>query len=136
MMLPFLAFGFIVMDTAWALFVKATLRHAVQEGVRYGVTGQTSGNLGQAASIIGVVQKQSLSLLTGSQSGTLTVQYLDGTTLLPTASNRGGNLVQVSVTNYQIAPLAPLLRPAAAVPVTVTSIDAIENSPGGVPPAP
>jgi len=136
MLLPFLALGFIVLDTAWGMFVKATLQHAIQEGVRYGVTGQVSGNLGQAASIEAVVQAQSLGLLTGSQSGTLSVQYLDATTLAPTNNNQGGNLVQVSVTNYQITPLAPLLRSGTAIPVTVTAADKIEGSPGGAAPAP
>ena len=43
MLLPFLALGFLVLDTGWTMFVKATLQNAVQEGARYGVTGQVSG---------------------------------------------------------------------------------------------
>jgi len=134
MLLPFMALVFMTMDTAWALMVKATLQHAVREGVRYAVTGQTSGSNGQIASIEQVVLSQSLGLLTGSQAGTLSVQFLDPVTLAPTASNLGGNLVQVSVTGYQITPLAPLLRSGTPVPVSVTSIDKLEGSPGGVAP--
>jgi len=134
MLLPFLVLLFMTMDTAWALLVKATLQHAVREGVRYAVTGQTSGSNGQIASIEQVVLNQSLGLLTGSQAATLSVQFLDPGTLAPTASNQGGNLVQVSVTDYQITPLAPLLRSATPVPVSVTSIDKLEGSPGGIAP--
>jgi Flp pilus assembly protein TadG len=134
MLLPFLAVAFLTMDTAWALMVKATLQHAVREGVRYAVTGQTSGSNGQVASIEQVVLQQSLGLLTGSQAATLSVQFLDPATLAPTASNQGGNLVQVSVTAYQISPLAPLLRPGTPISVSVTSVDMLEGSPGGVAP--
>ena len=136
MMIPFLALVFMTLDGAWALLIKATLQHAVQEGVRYGITGQVSGNLGQIASIKSVVQSKSMKLLTGSQSGTLSVQFLNGTTLLPTASNVGGNLVKVSVTGYKISPLAPLLRSATPISVTITAADKIEGSPGGIPPTP
>ena len=134
MLLPFMALAFMTIDTAWGLMVKATLQHAVREGARYAVTGQTSGSKGQIASIVQVVQNQSLGLLTGSQSGTVSVTFLDPDTLAITANNNGGNLVQVAVTNYQVTPLAPLLRSSTPVSVTVTSIDKIEGSPGGIPP--
>ena len=136
MMLPFLALAFLTLDSAWALFVKATLQHAVQEGVRYGITGQVSGNNGQIASIESVVVTQAMGLLSGSQAGTLSVQFLSPSTLAATSSNIGGNIVQVSVTNYQVAPLAPLLRSGTAIPVTVTAADVIESSGAGGPPAP
>lgn len=136
MLIPFFAMAFMTIDTAWAIFVKATLQHAVREGVRYGVTGQVSNGNGHIESIKKVVQSNSLGLLKGSQSSTLSVQFLDPGTLTTTSNNQGGNLVQVSVTNYQITPLAPLLRAATAVPVTVTSVDMIEGSPGGVAPTP
>jgi len=130
---PFLAMAFLTMDTAWALFVKATLQHAVREGARYAVTGQVSGGLGQIASIKAKVADHSLGLLKDSQ---VSVRFLDPVSLNPTASNQGGNVVEVSVVNYQIAPLAPLLRAAPAVPVTVISADMMEGSPAGGAPAP
>lgn len=136
MLIPFFALGFMTLDAAWGIFIKATLQHAVQEGARYAVTGQVSGNLGQIASIEAVVQTQSFGLLTGAQAGTLSVTFLDPVSLTPTTSNQGGNLVQVSVTNYQIQPLAPLLRSSTPVPVTVSAVDVIEGSPGGVAPKP
>jgi Flp pilus assembly protein TadG len=133
MMLPFLALAFLTLDAGWTIFVKATLLHAVREGVRYGVTGQVSGNNGQAASIEEVVVAQAMGLLSGGQ-GTLSVQYLDPVSMAP-SSNAGGNIVEVSV-SYQIAPLAPLLRSSSSIPITVTAADLIEGSPGGIPPKP
>jgi Flp pilus assembly protein TadG len=136
MLIPFLALAFTGVDAGWALFIKATLQHAVREGVRYGVTGQVSGQNGQIASIEAIVVSQAMGLLSGDQAGTLSVQFLDPVTLNPTANNDGGNIVQVSVTNYKITPLAPLLRSGAPLQVTVTSADVIEGSPGGVSPQP
>jgi Flp pilus assembly protein TadG len=134
MMLPFLALAFMTMDAGWAIFVKATLQHAVREGVRYGVTGQVIGGDGQGASIESVTMSQAMGLL-NNQPNTLTVTYLDPVTFQP-SSNTGGNIVQVSVTGYTITPLAPLLRSGNPIPVNVTAADVIEGSPGGVPPTP
>jgi Flp pilus assembly protein TadG len=133
MMLPFLALGFMTMDAGWVIFVKATLQHAVREGVRYGVTGQVDGSGHQIASIQDTVVSQSLGLLSNDQ---VSVQFLNSSNLASTTSNVGGNIVQVSVTDYMVKPIAPLLRSGAGIPVTVTGADLIEGSPGGIPPAP
>jgi Flp pilus assembly protein TadG len=137
-MLPFFALAFLCMDAAWGLFIKSTLQQAVREGVRYAVTGQVSGVLGQVASIEAVVQKQALGLLS-SQSATLTVHFLNPSTMadLGTAAgaNQGGNIVEVEVTGYQFKPLAPLFRSSASIAFNVTAADVIEGSSGGVPPA-
>ena len=137
-MLPFFAMVFLVIDGAWGLFIKSTLQQAVREGVRYAVTGQVSGALGQVASIEAVVKKQALGLL-NSQSATLTVHFLNPSTLadLGTAAgaNQGGNIVEVEVTGYQFKPLAPLFRSSASIAFNVTAADVIEGSSGGVPPA-
>jgi Flp pilus assembly protein TadG len=139
MILPFLALAFLTIDAAWGLFVKATLQRAVHEGVRYAVTGQVTGALGQIASIQAVVQNESLGLLTGSQAGTLSVHFLDPVTLtdLGTAAgaNQSGNIVEVDVTGYKIAPLAPLLRSGAAISVNVKAADRLEGTPGGILPS-
>ncbi len=138
MVLPFFAMAFLIVDAAWGLFVKASLQHAVQEGVRYAVTGQVSGSLGQVASIKAVVTAQAMGLLSGSQSGTLSVHFLDPVSLTDLGTkpgaNQGGNLVEVDISGYQFAPLAPLLRSGAAIPMNVSAADRIEGSPGGVAP--
>jgi Flp pilus assembly protein TadG len=137
--LPFFALAFLVMDAAWGLFIKSTLQQAVREGVRYAVTGQVSGALGQVASIEAVVKTQALGLLNGSQAASLSVHFLSPSTLadLGTAAgaNQGGNIVEVQVSGYQFQPLAPLFRSSAAIAFNVTAADVIEGSAGGVPPA-
>lgn len=130
----FCALLFLVVDTGWGVFVKATLQHAVAEGVRYGITGQTSGGLGQAASIQAVVQSHAMGLL-NSQAGTIAIRYYNPNTLAQTGSNAAGNMVEVSVENYQFTPLAPLLRSANAISITARATDIIEPSPNGVAPA-
>ena len=137
-MLPFFALAFLIMDAAWGLFIKSTLQQAVREGVRYAVTGQVSGALDQVASIKAVVQKQALGLL-NSQSATLSVHFLNPTTLADlgtaTGANQGGNIVEVEVSGYQFSPLAPLFRSSASIAFNVTAADVIEGSCGGTPPA-
>jgi hypothetical protein len=134
-LIVFFALLFLVLDAGWTLFVKATLQHAVAEGVRYGVTSQTSGGMGQVASIKGIVQWHALGLLSGDQSGKIAVRFVDAGTLVETGNNIGGNVVEVSVENYQITPLAPLLRSSTPISVTVRAADLLEPSPGGIPPS-
>lgn len=55
-LLPFLGFMFLILDIAWAVYVRSTLQYAVAQGVRYAVTSQTLPNLNQMASIQTVVQ--------------------------------------------------------------------------------
>lgn len=134
-LIVFCALLFLVIDTGWGLFVKVTLQHAAAEGVRYGVTGQRSGVQGQTASIRGVVQSQAMGLLDGAQASTIAIRFYDPNTLIQTASNIGGNLLEISIEGYQFTPFAPLLRSATPVSITVRASDIIEPSPGGVPPA-
>jgi len=134
-LLGFCALLFLVLDAGWGLFVKVTLQHAAAEGVRYGVTGRTAPGLGQTASIRTVVQSQAMGLLDSTQAGSIAIRFYDPVTLAPTASNAGGNLLEVSVENYQFTPLAPLLRSSAPISITVRASDIIEPSPGGVAPA-
>ena len=130
----FCALLFLLIDVAWSLFVKVTLQHAVAEGVRYAITGQTASGAGQLASIKSCVQLNALGLLNGAQSAKVAVRFYDPKTLLPSAWNAGGNVVEVSVEDYQVTPLAPLLRSGAAVSVTVRAADILEPTPGGIPP--
>ena len=134
-MIAFFGLMYLAIDTGWGLFVKATLQHAVAEGVRYAITGQTSGGNGQIASIESVVQTQAMGLL-DSQLGTLSVQFYNPVTLAQTNSNLSGNVVEVSIQNYQLTPLAPLLYSNAPISITVQATDILEPSPGGVPPTP
>ena len=138
-LLPLCALVFLILDMAWAFYVKATLQNAVREGVRYAVTSQTITGLGQDASIKTIVQQNAMGLLSGSAGAALiNIQYYLPNTLAPVSglnSNQGGNIVEVYVQGYSLSPLGPILRNRAALSLGAQSFDRMEGSPGGIPPA-
>ncbi len=150
-LMAFIAIIFLMMDLSWAVFAKLTLQNAVRAGVRYAVTSQTSGSLGQVASIQQQVKQQSMGFITDAQSSSLVSVCFYSVTPPTTTSlgcgasaaagntgpaNTGGNLVIVSITNYPVSPFAPLYRKATPVSISVSSGDLIETSgTTGTPPA-
>jgi len=136
-MIPLFGVLFLTIDLAWMLFARATLQYAVREGVRYAVTGQAMTGMGQDASIKSVVQQASMGFLAGSSGATkIAITYLDpNANFAVTASNAGGNLVQVAVNGVSVFPMAPLFHNAAALSMSAVSSDVVESSPGGIPPA-
>lgn len=133
MLVPFLALAFLALDAGWAVFIKATLQHAVREGSRYAVTGQTQNGKGQSDSIQAVVKQFALGLLDGDQANTLTINCWNPANAKPSPADAtqcsiGGNVVEVSVQSYKISPLATLLRKGDPVPVTVSAADIVEGS--------
>lgn len=133
--LPLFALVFLNMDAAWVIFAKASLQYAVRQGCRYAVTGQVIAGLGEDASIKTVVANNSFGFLSGTNSqNNISIQYFNPVTLKATTSNAGGNIVQVSINNASIAPLAPLWRSSDPLQVSVVSSDVVEASPGGIPP--
>lgn len=70
-LLPALGFLFLILDVAWAVYSRSTLQYAVAQGVRYAVTSQTIGTMGQRASIQTVVQLNAFGRLNGT-TGTAT----------------------------------------------------------------
>ena len=84
MLLPLCAMVFLILDMAWAFYVKSTLQNGVREGVRYAITSQTMTGLGQDASIKSVVQQNAMGLLAGSAGAALiNIQYFLPNTLVP-----------------------------------------------------
>ena len=135
-MIPLFGILFLTIDLAWMLFARATLQYAVREGVRYAVTGQTMTGMGQDASIRTVVQQSSMGILSGSGASKITITYLDpNANFASTASNAGGNVVQVSADGIDVFPMAPLFHSGSALSMTAVSSDVVESSPGGIPPS-
>jgi hypothetical protein len=124
-------------DFLLGLFVRNTLQNAVREGCRYAVTGRTAAGLGQTNSIQKVVREQSLGFLRDDSQ--VTVRYFDkdGLGLMAgSGANSGGNIVQVSITDYRWRWIVPrLLGAGEALSINVSSSDVLEPSPGGIPPA-
>lgn len=134
---PFLALVLGIIDVSVAIFLKNTIQYAVREGVRYAITGQTTGGQCQDASIKSVVQTNAMGFLNGSTNlALISVTYYDPTTLLVQSgvgSNRGGNIVQVSVTGLSWIWMAPLLHAnAGSVLLSASSADVLESPPNGV----
>jgi Flp pilus assembly protein TadG len=130
-------------DVSFALFSWSTLQNAVREGVRYAITFQTSGSLGQDASIAQVVATNSMGLLTSS-STLIKVNYY--TTTAPTTAiaapngNDPGNLVVVSVQQYPLVWLVPIsgtccgpgsYRAQSPASINVYSSDILGGYPAG-----
>jgi Flp pilus assembly protein TadG len=142
-LLVFLGFIFLITDLSMGILAKMTLQHAVRSGVRYAITSQTSGSLGQVASIKQVVQAQSMGFLSASAASTyVTVTFCSVNTNPPVCgltgvgSNLAGNLVIVSVNAWPFTPIAPVLHSGAAIPLSVSAGDLIESSGSGASPPP
>ena len=140
--LCFLLFISIILATfsfCFWVFAKATLHHAVREGVRFAITGRTLngplGPLGQDDVIKDTVVENSWPFLTdAADRDAITIEYFeaDGT---PTTDNFARNSVVVSVVNYAVpmitpSPLFPLLDQAF---FNVSAVDRVEPFPGTPP---
>lgn len=146
--LPTFALIFAFIDFGLFLFRWSTIQNAVREGCRYAITFQTSGNLGQDASIKQVVQQNSMGVLaTADTQGQINVNYYAPNNLntpIPSGSggNVPGNLVEVSVQGIswaQLAPLSgtfigssPVLRSTNPIQLNVYSSDILGGYPAGV----
>jgi Flp pilus assembly protein TadG len=135
-LVPLLALVLAIFDFSFALFLKSTFQHAVREGVRYAVTGQTQSGMGQDASIKAVVQQNALGFLNGTTGAAkIYIRYYVPGTLAETQSNTEGNIVEVSVEGYRWNWVAPLLRAGLpALTIQTRSSDRMEPSPGGIAP--
>lgn len=112
-------------DLSLMLFRWSTLQNAVREGCRYAITFQTSGGLGQNASIEQVVQQYAMGIVTTTDNPQhIFVNYYSPTNLTTPIANGGnvpGNVVQVSVQNVSWSWLAPLSGTLGVNPFYATS---------------
>jgi len=133
-----LLFGliFLVMDLAMLLFVQSNLMQAVREGVRVGVTGRPyKGYTYVNDAIRAMVQDQALGLLNGA-SGACRIQinYFNPDTGTPSTGTQGDLLV-VSVPNFNYTPLGAVLKSADPFSISVSSSDVVERCPAAGCPA-
>jgi hypothetical protein len=106
-------FTFLLLDVSMVIFLRSTFQHAVREGVRYGITGETAPGVCQDLSIKAVVKRNAIGFL-NSTAGAATIHVhfmspVDGTK----TDNSPGNIIQVSVEAYRYGPLAPYQRVGA-----------------------
>ncbi len=134
-LLPFLAILFLLIDLCLVIFLKATFQHAVREGVRYAMTGRTMDGLGHDASIRRVVQQYAIGFLGGEEGAQrIRIRYFVPGTLMETASNMGGNIVEISIEGFSWRPIVPLFKSGDPVNISARSTGIMEPSPGGIPP--
>jgi Flp pilus assembly protein TadG len=144
-------------DVTFAIFNWSTLQNAVREGVRYAVTFQTTGSLGQDASIAQIVVNNAMGVLAGTTAvdsttaGQLSIttkyytQQNPNTAVASPGGNIPGNIVEVSVQNYQLQWMVPLsgtlgggnmpgspFRPQTPAAINVYARDILGGYPVGV----
>jgi Flp pilus assembly protein TadG len=127
-----LLFGliFLVMDLAMLLFVQSTLMQAVREGVRVGVTGRPyAGNVYVNDAIRAMVQDQALGFLNGTSGACrIRIDYFNPDTGAVSTGTQGDLLV-VSVSNFNYTPLGAVLKSADPFSISVSSSDIVERCP-------
>jgi hypothetical protein len=139
--IPMFGFLFLQVNIAWAVFARASLQHAVREGVRYAVTSKTRSGYGHKDSVRQLVQSRAPFLLRGVAGWNLIhVRFFTPDTLTDvstaTGGNAGGNLVQVSVEGYSHENLLPgLLTRLTPIAMSADAWDRMEASPASGAPA-
>lgn len=135
MILPFFAMLLALIDFSYAFFMRTTLQNAVRTGIRYAVTWQTMSGKCYKASVKESVRLASLGFIKTTNVDTyVKVRYFDPISLGEVASNAPGNIVEVTVENYQWNWMGPIWRTAAPYTVLVRSSDRMEGYPqGGLP---
>ena len=134
--LPLLALVIGAFDFSYAIFVKATLHHAVREGVRFAITGRLlPGESYHDESIRKVVKRNALGLLNSTANyNRIQINYYLADGLGSTPNNAAGNIVVVKVASYPVLPVASLLRSPNPFDLTVSATDKMEPFPGAAPP--
>ena len=145
-LVPTFALVFAFLDFGLMIYRWSSLQNAVREGVRYAITFQRSGSLGQTASIKSVVQRHSMGLVTSTDTPQhIFVKFYSTSapdTAIPSGGNLPGNIVEVSVQNVSygwMAPLSgsyggnvPFFRSTSPVNLKVYAFDILGGFPAGV----
>jgi Flp pilus assembly protein TadG len=137
-------------DVTFAIFNWSVIQNAAREGVRYAITFQTMSGRGQDASIAQTVINNAMGLIpasvaidsTNSTTFSITTNYytqLNPNTPLTTGTpNSPGNLVEVSVVNYQLNWMVPIagtvanpFRNQAPATINVYARDVLNGYPAG-----
>lgn len=136
---PMFALFLALVDIPIGLFLRATMQHAVREGVRYAVTHRTLSGMCQDDSIRYVVKGAAAGFLgSGAHDAKIKVRYyapgnLD-TELTGMSSNAPGNIVEVAIEGYAWNWLAPLLRNSSSFTINVYAADRMEGVGGAMAP--
>lgn len=142
-------------EFTWVLFLRATLHHAVREGVRHAITGNPSqgqsGTLGLDDSVKQIIKANAFGLLSDADlDAHVGVEFFDascngqasgcgaGGGSPASADAVAGSIVRVSINCYSLTPITTLIRKnpsggANPFTLTVSSSDKMEPFPGTPP---
>jgi Flp pilus assembly protein TadG len=130
---PLFGILFLTLDVGMVIFVRSTFQHAVREGVRYAITGQTQGALCHDASVKNIVKANAVGLLNNATAASkIHVHWINPVTGA-VADNSYGNIVEVSVEGFQYKALAPYQRLNSNPLVWARAYDMMEEIPGSLP---
>ncbi len=136
-----LILGFV--DVGMMIYRWSTLQNAIREGCRYAITFQTSGGLGQDASIEQVVANYAMGVVKTTDSpNRIKVNYYLPTNMntpIVSGGNVPGNIVEVSVQGVPFSWIMPLsgtigspLYATSPVTLNLYSLDMLGGYPVGV----
>lgn len=135
--LPLTAMIFLLLDASWAIYVKSTLAYAVHQGVRQGITIDSTQAAGSTLTSLvkTIVQQNAQGLLPGTNGlSKIHVDYYrvsssDATTLTAVTQAGGGimagDIIQVSIQGYSLPALAPRIYGRAPPDNSPTNIAAV-----------
>jgi Flp pilus assembly protein TadG len=136
--LPLTAMLILLVDASWGIYVKSTLAYAVHEGVRQGITIDSTQAAGTTltAMVQNIVQTNALGLLAGATNlSKIHVDYYrvssTDSTKLTTVTQAGGgimagDIIQVSIQSYSLPALTPRIYNWKSAPDnSPTSISAV-----------
>ena len=132
-LVPLLGLTFLLLDLSMVIFLRSTFQHAVREGVRYAITGQNTTGPCQDDSIKTVVKANAIGFLnSAAATAQIHVHFIDPVDG-SVSTNSFGNIVEVSVENYQYNPLAPYQRLNFPLKIWARAYDMMESIPGARP---
>jgi len=147
--LPLMVILLGIIDFGLAVFVKATLQHAVREGVRYAITYQTISGMGHDASIQEIVRRNCMGFLSAQQAAEkVRIRYYNpslynpanpgewgGALVTGVGSNAPGNIVEVAIEEYRWGFIMPTFF-RSPLSLGARASDKMEGLPGGGSPPP
>jgi hypothetical protein len=131
LLMPLMMMVLGLVDFSLGIFVRNSVQFAVREGCRYGVTGQTKSGMGHLDSIRDVVKQTSFGFVEENEQISITFYDRNGLgELTGSGSNASGNVLQVSVPNFQWQWIVVGAFGVGPLKFTVSSSDVLEPQNG------
>ena len=124
-----------IIDFSLPIFLRSAFTNATREGVRYATTYSTLNGLNQTDSIKSIVIQESVGFLKTTDTDKIEVRFYNPTTFVEVTGgvkNADGNVVEVSIVNYNWNWIVPLWGSAAPITFNIRSADRLETLPRNV----